>query len=323
MADVMVSSTTDDQAAVNLAAGLPAEGVQEQEQPGEKEILTTTQQAQETQEVEEEVEGEEGGEEEEHRPLPKSKVQKRIDKLTARNYSLEETNNELKERLERLERAAAGNQDAAPPVIGTGFTKPKPKEADFEKYEDFIDSLTDWKVEKLDFDKQQVQVKAQQEQQAARQKQTFSAYNKAVSDFRAEHDDYDEVVGREDLQLPMSIMNAIVSMRDKGPEVAYQIAQNDELCTHLSQIAVDHGDAMALTEFGRWLASTEAPVQQNEGEEEEEQEAPQPVAVRSRAPKPIRPVGNSSTRSQLQMDELPFRDYRRLRDEQEKARHRR
>jgi hypothetical protein len=43
---------------------------------------------------------------------------------------------------------------------------------------------------------------------------------------------------------------------------------------------------------------------------------------RSNAPPPISPVGGSATRSSLPLDELPYAEYRRRRDEQSKNRYR-
>jgi hypothetical protein len=326
MADVTVASTTDDQAAVNAAAGLSAAASQEQQQEenqpgsGEQETQTTTQEA------EAEAEGQEAEGEEEHHEeprRPKNAVQKRIDKLTARNYALEEERNQLTERLTRLEQTV--NQqpaDKQPQSQANQFSKPKPVSTDpkFKDYDEYTDALTDWKLEKLEWDKQQKAAAEQQTVLAQRQAETFKAYNQAVSEVRGVHDDFDEVVGRTDLQLPMAVQVAIVGMRDKGPEISYQVAKDEELCNHLCDLALNHGDAVALTEFGRWLASVEEPegesVAVGGGGNE------RPVARTSSKPAPIRPVGNSSTRSQLSLDELPFRDYRRIRDEAEKARFR-
>ena len=330
--DVQVSSTTDSLADVQRAAGAPvtpealAEEKGEQSQPGsgEQETLTTTQEAEEVAETEVEAESEETEQEEQPEQVrrPKNAVQKRIDKLTAKNYALEEEKQQLEDRLSRLERTVNKTDTTAQQTTQTPqFTKAKPVQTDpkFKDYDEFIEALTDWKLEKKDFDRNQEAVAQQQQQQQARLEQTFRSYNLATRSFAEEHPDFDEIVGREDLQLPIAVMNAIVGLRDKGPEVAYAVAQDEDLCNHLSQMSVERGDAVALTEFGRWLASVEPggePVAV--GAEREER----PLARRSAAPAPIRPVGNSSTRSQKSLDELDFRDYRRIRDEAEKARYR-
>jgi hypothetical protein len=315
MADITIASTTDTQDDVNRAAGLAATETQEQSQPEEQETLTTTQETEGGEH--EEVEGEEQPNVAQRRP--KNAVQKRIDKLTAKNYALEEEREELRSRLERLERTVNQPPANQQQPEGPQFAKPRPKESDYEKYDEFVEALTDWKVEKKDFDKVQEEVKVQQTVQQQRQAETFKTYNQAVAQARGVHEDFDEVVGREDLTLPMAVQVAIIGMGNKGPEISYQIAQDEEFCNHLSNIAVERGDAVALTEFGRWLASVESPEVGVAGGEEETRQ----VARRGLAPQPIRPVGNSSTRSQLSMDELPFRDYRRIRDEAEKARFRR
>jgi hypothetical protein len=42
----------------------------------------------------------------------------------------------------------------------------------------------------------------------------------------------------------------------------------------------------------------------------------------SKAPAPIRPIGGSSTKSSLPLDELPYQEYKREREKQAKARYR-
>src|SRR5437763_1028944 len=82
--------------------------------------------------------------------VKKTGVQKRIDKLTARNYQLEEAadqerqaNADLRARLERLEQSVAGRK--AEPTVAEPAGKPK--EDDFKVFADYQEALTDWKVD--------------------------------------------------------------------------------------------------------------------------------------------------------------------------------
>jgi hypothetical protein len=327
MPDVTIASTTDTIEDVRTAAGLPAAAPKEEQPDTEVEgLFTETEQATEGEEQPEEVEAEGEDAEVEQPRRPKTSVQKRIDKLTAKNYALEEEKEAERKRVRDLEsrlaalEAGTKKEDAKP--SGDQFSKPRPDQKSFDDYDKFVDALTDWKLEKREFEQQAVARVEAAKQQEERQKETFASYNKAVSGARGEFEDFDEVVGRKDLELPYSIMNAIIGMRAQGPAIAYEVCKNEDLCNYLSQVAVERGDAVALTEFGKWLASGEEPTQQAE---EQEAEAPAPVVQPRRAaapaPKPIKPVGASATRSEkVELDELDFREYRRIRDEQVKNR---
>jgi hypothetical protein len=306
MADVIVSSTTDDLEDVQHAAGVDA---------GETEVVTEEVEAKAPQaeekteeQPEEKVEAKEEVEEEAPRP-PKSKVQRRFDKLTARNYELEETNAELQKRLEAVERAQAGKPPAVVHAEVQSVTgKPKPTADAFKTYDEYVEALADWKAEEKWAAKQAEQQQVQLQQ---RQQETFQSYNHAVSEARAEYEDFDEVI-KNGPQIPKSVQIAIIQMRDQGPEVAYRIAQDPDFCDQLVEIMRQEGDAAALVEFGGWVRQLSQPV--------EERVVKAPV---SRAPRPIKPVGSSPTRSSIPLDDVDYQTYRRVRAEQERARFRR
>lgn len=322
MSDITVASTTDELSDVRAAAGLPAveEPTKEDSEEG---TLTEVVEAESSEEVKQEAVDEgEDAELERSAARPKTSVQKRIDKLTAKNYQLSEEaeaarkeNRDLAARLERLEKIAeqATKGTTTEPAKASEFSKPRPQSKDFDDYDKYTEALTDWKLEEKEFNKEQESKKTQAATAEARQKETFDAYNKAVSAARGEHEDFDEVVGREDLLVPMVVQAAIVGMRGQGPEVAYQLASDPELCTRLSEIATEDGDSAALVAFGKWVAVNF-----------EDEQKPEPVVRKVAAkPAPIKPVGGSGTKSNVPMDELDYRDFRRIRDEQERASRRR
>lgn len=317
MPDVTVASTTDSIEEVRQAAGLPAEEAEQQAEGTEPAFEVEGHEAEEVEAAAgEEAEGEDA---ELERPRPKTSVQKRIDKLTAKNYQLSEEatqakkeNDDLRKRLERLESIAAG-QDKTEAPKADEFSKPRPQSKDFDDYDKFMDALTDWKLEKKDFEKEAAEKKTQATVAETKQAETFAAYNRAVSEARGQHEDFDEVVGNPKLTVPMSVQAAIVSMREDGPEVAYQLASNPEMCARLSELAVDRGDSIALVEFGKWVSAN---FEERQVESQPEP-ARRPVAAK---PAPIKPVGGSATRSNVPLDQLDYRDYRRIRDEQARGR---
>lgn len=222
---------------------------------------------------------------------------KKIDKLTARNYQLSETNAQLQERLDRIERQLAGKEAPAKPT-----TSEKPTPDKFQTYEDYVEALADWKSEqKVSKALEERDSQAKQQEQEAQTKASFSAYNKRVSEARGVHDDFDEVVGNDDISVPASAQLAIIEL-ENGPEVAYYLGKNPEEAAKL----LDMTDRQAIMAIGRISDSLT-------------KDSPEPRPV-SRAAAPVKPVGSSSTRSNVSLEELPQREYNRIRNEEEQKR---
>jgi hypothetical protein len=325
MPDVTVASTTDSVEEVREAAGLPAKEEEVEQVAAEGELEVEGHEAEEVEASGEQAEGEEAeGEDaavEKPTIRPKTSVQKRIDKLTAKNYQLEEEKeasrrqvDDLTRRLEALERSGKAEVKAEDAAVTSG--KPKPKVEDFKEYDDFVEALTDWKADQRDAVKAAEAQKENAKAAEARMKETFDSYNRAVSESRGVHEDFDEVVGRTDIEVPRSIQMEIINMAADGPEVAYQFASDDAALEKVLAAYNRGGDSAALVAFGRWLSTS--------FEEPEAKPAPVPVRrVAASKPAPIKPVGGSATKSNVPMDQLDYRDFRRLRDEQEASRHRR
>lgn len=318
--DIVVASTTDTQQEVNQAAGLPTDAEveteaqvpnEEQQQPDEKSEAGKTgkPEGQKT-EGEGEDEGDKGHKD--HK-----KLLKRIDTLTRLRREAEEREQQTSQRLEEaLRKTGVKTGGAEPPA--------KPKRADFQNDEDYETALFSWK-------------EAEDRRKAADERltSTFSAYNKGIETVKTQHDDWDEVMS-QDIPIPMAVQNTIIGMGAKGPEVAYWLASNPDICDELVEVERSEGSAAAVLELGRYLAgrdtqagggsvSARRGAQKPEDDEEEQQAATPPAARRpqSRAPQPLKPVTGVSTRSTVPLDEMDFQDYRRIRDQQEKARRQR
>lgn len=328
--DVVVASTTDSQEDINAAAGLPAEGVVE---PKTEEAKPTVTEPEKGAEAKTEPEPEPGKKEEKKQAVTERKeetveekagkngVQKRIDKLTARNYAVEEENEvlkrdreTLKERLGLLEK---GTKDV-PQERAVGLARPQEK--DFSNHDEYIEALTDYKAKKAIADDKAAEAQADTDSRALA---TYTAYNKAASVARGRYEDFDEVVGTE-TPIPVSVQVAIIGMRDKGPEVAYQLAKDPEFCAELTQIAQEEGDAAAVVELGhRFGILVRGKAQEATPEKKTVTETPPKPKPVSKAPEPIKPVTSHATTTSVPLDELPYDQYRRIRNDSDKARRRR
>lgn len=320
MPDITIASTTDAQEDVNIAAGLPAEGDKPEEQEvdpkdpkeSKKESDSETDEpeaekksakpaaASETADDEEEVEEEEEEETEEPEPKGKGKFQKRIDRLTEDKYALQEVNDDLQRRLEELQKNTKSSSKE----------EPRPARDKFKTDEEFHEALGNWIADKKILEQQTQNAAA--EQQAILQ-ETYNTYNAAVTTFKEEHDDYDEVVGSESIRIPTAVQVAVVELGEEGPQMAYYLGQHPEFCKKLMRMT----PARAVAEVGRVLGTLT--------EKEEVVETPAPTRKRSvsGAPAPVKKVAASNTSSTVALDQLPMDEYKRIRREQERARNRR
>jgi hypothetical protein len=289
MPEITVASTTDAQNEIDLAAGALAETQKE-----------------------EVIEGEEQKESSESEQGEKEPWQnKRIAKLTAEKKQTQKQLNEVLARLDAIEKGSPLKAEVKAPVAEVKDV-PKPKPEQFASYEEFTEALAGWKLEeklgKIRKDDDDART-AKTQQDAANA--VIQKYNERLTDAKERYDDFDDVVGKT-TQVPEGAVRAIIQL-ENGPDVAYYLGQHPEICKKLmgmDQIA-------AIAEVGK-ISQALVP------NEEVEEEAPHPAQrIMTRAKEPIRPVGASSTKSSVPIDEMPYNEYRRIRDKQEKDRYRR
>lgn len=242
-------------------------------------------------------------------PKPEPKVEEREEKpkekggFQARIARLIKQNAEKDDLIESLRKTGKPTEEAAPEP------KSRPQKADFAGREDeYIEVLVDWtsdqKIAKAEQDKARAA-------EAAQQKETFDAYNRGVAEAKSLHEDFVEVVG-QDITIPIGVQLAIVEMEEKGPEVAYFLGNNPEICEELMKMS----RMKAIAEV--WKISEKLGVSESEEEEEVEGEKPAPKAKveekpTRKAPEPIRPVGNGKTRSSVPLNEMSMADYKKAR----------
>lgn len=295
MDGITVASTTDTMEDVNSAAGI--ESTEEQKPQTEKP---------EKQEAKAEIVP----------PKPsKSSAQRRFDALTREIH-------ELKAKLEAKEAPAAQVEADAAPVQELPN---KPTFAEFQAqgktYDDYIEALTDWKLE------QREAAKAQEEAQRAENERiqaTIAEWNDHANAARRKYDDFDETLS-DQVPIYQGVLNALVEL-ENGPEVAYWLGKNRDQAQELMKLTETRAIArigQISAELGNGDVISEKPdAEIAEEEAEEEEPRPKRRAI-SAAPAPIRPVGGSSTKSSVPLDEVDYATYRKIRDQQIKQKYRR
>lgn len=197
----------------------------------------------------EEAEGDEVAESDdetqENDDLPQQKkrgktAQDRIDDLTRKFRTLERRNEFLEGLVSQPTPTSAPNEGA-----------PKPNADDFDSYDEYVEALTDWKVEQT-LAKQSAATA--QRTEGLVQQANWAAKLEAAE---ASLPDYKAVVGSSEVPIAPHVGQALMDA-DRGPELAYHLAQHPEVADKLNKMSA----TKAAMELGRLetALSGKAPV---------------------------------------------------------------
>jgi hypothetical protein len=336
--DLTVSSTTDTQEEINLAAGIETEEAEEEEAPEEtEEAATETEEEQEGKteekseeessaateeeteeaetpsesETEEETEEEEAEEEvEAEKPVAKKKGKwsKRVDRLTAKLSAAEREIQRLKSGAKEEE--AEEEESEVEPVKAAATDRPK--RADFKTQEEYEDAVTDWKIDKRDAERKVEAAKAES-------KKEFDTYIATQESFKAEHDDYqdlaDEMTERK-IFIPEAVQVAIIQLN--RPDIAYHLAKNLDIIEDMSKVSQTKAVAMVGKIMAELDSKKSAPGSKPSkvATKVAATETPKKKTAPTTVTTPIKPVKSSSAKSSklsLNDPNLPFEEYKKRR----------
>lgn len=220
------------------------------------------------------------------KPKPEGGFQKKINKLTSRV-------SEAEREAEFWRKEALRNKPVETKVETPAATA-KPKEDDFQTHAEYVEALTDYKV-----DQKVKTLKAEQnEERAKTYQQTIErSYRERLQEYRVATPDFDEVMADADFEVGKAVLDEIYS-HDNGPALAYFLAKNTDEAERLSKLT-----PMALArEVGR-MESRFATAPSTK------------TAAVSKAPIPPTPVGRSSPTSAKPLDapDISMEEYRRRR----------
>ncbi|HZT29714.1 MAG TPA: hypothetical protein VFA33_07525 [Bryobacteraceae bacterium] len=210
-------------------------------------------------------------------------VQKRIDKAIAKQREAERKAAELEAELAKLRGTdpAAQAETTEPAAPESAATPAKPKVEDFETYEEFTEALAEWKAE------QKITAKLAEIEQNKQTQARQEAWGRQLDDARTRYQDYDQVVGNDDIQIT-EYMQAVILESEVGADVCYYLGQHPEEAERIAALpplgqarAIGHLETKFTREAAKPAARSAAPQ-------------PQPRAG-SRAPAPIRPVSASAS----------------------------
>lgn len=185
----------------------------------------------------------------------KSGVQDRIDDLTRKFRDAER-------------RASYYEGLATPTAQNPADDAAKPTSDQFDSYDEFIEALTDWKVERKSRTLTQDAAKGVMEHERQ------ANYAERLTEAKATISDFDAVVGKSEVAIAPHVAEAVLDS-ERGPEIFYQMAQRPELAARLNGLS----PTRAALEIGKLEAQMSAPA----------------VKAPSNAPAPISPLTTGST----------------------------
>lgn len=235
-------------------------------------------------------------ESDEKKPKKKGGFRKRIDKLT-KNLAARD------QEIERLKLMVMSRQQPGAQEQGVGNEAPKeadsrPKADDFDSHEEFVDALTDWKLEQREKknSEESVKAKAQSEMQTAQAK-----LRDGIESFRRMHPDFDEVIADvEDVRASIAMQELILAS-ENGAELMYELAKNRDEFERINSLS----PLVAARELGK----IEAKLNKHSGQQVEKK-------TTTKAPQPIKPIGSGSSGAvNKSPDEMSYAEYKKWREQ--------
>lgn len=238
-----------------------------------------------------ENEGEDEGEE---KPR-KGGFQRKIDRLTREKY-------EMARRLEALESRLADKPAGEAKAQPKAASAERPKSAEFDDYDEFLDALADWKV-----DQKLAAARSAEAEAAAREAQAAvtAEWHARLDEYRAATPGFDEALEASETVFPPVAQQAIVES-ELGPALAYHLATHPEEAARIAALP----PVAAVRALGKLEAKLDAKASTPE--------KPKPKAA-SAAPAPVKPVSGGGRSVDLNDPELPFDEWERQRNAQLRA----
>jgi hypothetical protein len=305
MSTVVINSTTDTPEAVTAAIGDLAKGKVIDQEPKDSESKSekeSSEKGTEEKEVKADAkeheadsdhEDDEPSKEGDDKPKKKGGFKKKIEKLSGRLSAKEQEVEYWKNEALRQQKSGAAEKKVEQKAPAS--TEGKPKAESFDRHEDFVEALSDWKLDQKlkerDAKQSEAQVKTEHQKKV-------ESHVERVKAFEKEHDDFKELIDDID-DIPMSFtVQEVILESENGPELMYELAKNrkeyEKICK-LPAIA-------AARELGKF----EARIAKDETKTVEKKT--------TKAPPPLKTVGSKSAGSTKSPDEMSYREFKKWRE---------
>lgn len=243
---------------------------------------------------------------EKDKPKKQGGFQRRIKKLVAERDAERERTRLLEERLARLERGAGDPKSE--PAQKKSEPEGKPNPEHFETHAEYVEALTDWKLEQREKAKE---AEVQNSKLLSEQERLEKAYAEKAQSFAKKTKDFQEVLEEvEDIPLSPALRKEILES-ENGPELAYELAKNREEFERLNKLPP--------TALARAIGKVEARLEASRASSEEKKPEPKKI---TQAPKPIEPIGSGKAvvAKSITDPDISYAEYEKLRREQMRRR---
>jgi len=255
---------------------------------------------------EEEPKSEEPEQQAKKAELPKG-VQKRINKLTARNYGLKKELAEAQKQIAELQ-GVKGEKELVEEIVE--HSKSKPDKADFESYEDYMEAKSKWDIKEalLDERKKKDTKKTEEEKDPGEeQEEIFKAGREAYEDF-------EEIVRNPKLELSETMFLAALES-DLSHEILYHLGSNPDVSSKIYALSPIQ-QAREIGKLETMLVKEESQSSTDEKpakvKDISEQRKPEQTKKTTKAPPPIEAVHGRSV-MQKDPDKMSNEEYREYR----------
>lgn len=232
----------------------------------------------------------------EQRPKKKNGFKKRIDKLNLRNSELQNEAEYWKAKATAKAEPENKVETKKADIAG------KPKEDQFETHAEYVEALTDWKVDQKDAkraaDSKQAEIKTAYDNQ-------LKSYQERRKEFEKTHEDFKDVLSEvDDVRMSLTVQGAILES-ENGPELAYELAKNPEEFKRIC--------ALSPEQANRAIGRFEAKLKSQSSEELKTE------TKTTKAPLPIKPIGSKAGHVKTLSDEMPYEEWVKMRRDQLKG----
>lgn len=240
--------------------------------------------------------GDEAADNKDERKPNKVSARQRINELT-RQYRTEQS---VRQKLE-AENAELRKQVPAKAADADATEPKKPTRDNYESYDDYVEALTDWKVEQKTKTAPQPQVQQQQKpvELTPEEKALADAVKDVVAEGAEKYPDFTEKLFDQRMPMTQTMAEAIFDS-DNAADMAYYLATHHDKAAEIAQL-----DPKAQI---RAIGKLEARMESGELTVAGKQPAPKKV---TQAPEPIEPdgAGNSSEYG-VTDDDTPLSSFR-------------
>jgi hypothetical protein len=276
----------------------------EQKDPAESDPAETEETEEEAEETSEsDADEAEGDEEETEEPKPKKKsgVQKRIDKLRARERAALERAERAEALLAQQERAGGKKGEEAESAPESNDGEPQPE--DFESNKDYVKALVKWERQQEDKARKAAEERSKAEAEEA---ELLDAHTARMDAYAEKNEDFVEAIGelrRSGAKLSVAVDRALIES-EMGPEVLHELAKNPKELKRINSLGV--------TAAAREIGKIEARLSKTSEPKVE-------IKKVTNAPRPVEPVGGAGGARAPQSiydPKISFSDYERIRNRQ-------